>query len=117
SRSDGCRVNSLCVGSLVLAIRVAWLVGRWGRHSDACLFTLGSALFATDCRDRRITGNRGAGYLSASRKHWQAGARRRAKILVQQKTRRSVKRIAILGAGSWGTALALVLTRSRQPHE
>jgi glycerol-3-phosphate dehydrogenase (NAD(P)+) len=28
-----------------------------------------------------------------------------------------VKRIAILGAGSWGTALALVLTRSRQPHE
>jgi glycerol-3-phosphate dehydrogenase (NAD(P)+) len=42
---------------------------------------------------------------------------RRAKILGQQKTRRSVKRIAILGAGSWGTALALVLTRSRQPHE
>jgi len=27
-----------------------------------------------------------------------------------------VKKIAILGAGSWGTALAIVLTRSRQPH-
>lgn len=27
-----------------------------------------------------------------------------------------MKKIAILGAGSWGTALALVLTRSRQPH-
>jgi len=27
-----------------------------------------------------------------------------------------VKKVAILGAGSWGTALAIVLTRSRQPH-
>lgn len=27
-----------------------------------------------------------------------------------------MKKIAILGAGSWGTALALVLTRSREPH-
>lgn len=27
-----------------------------------------------------------------------------------------MKKIAILGAGSWGTALAIVLTRSRQPH-
>jgi len=27
-----------------------------------------------------------------------------------------VKKIAILGAGSWGTALAIVLTRSRQSH-
>lgn len=27
-----------------------------------------------------------------------------------------MKKIAILGAGSWGTALALVLARSRQPH-
>jgi glycerol-3-phosphate dehydrogenase (NAD(P)+) len=28
-----------------------------------------------------------------------------------------VKKIAILGAGSWGTALAIVLTRSAQPHK
>jgi glycerol-3-phosphate dehydrogenase (NAD(P)+) len=28
-----------------------------------------------------------------------------------------VKKITILGAGSWGTALAIVLTRSHQPHE
>jgi glycerol-3-phosphate dehydrogenase (NAD(P)+) len=28
-----------------------------------------------------------------------------------------MKKIAILGAGGWGTALAIVLTRSRQPHE
>jgi len=27
-----------------------------------------------------------------------------------------VKKIAILGAGSWGTALAMVLARSREPH-
>ena len=27
-----------------------------------------------------------------------------------------MKKIAILGAGGWGTALAIVLTRSRQPH-
>ncbi len=27
-----------------------------------------------------------------------------------------MKKIAILGAGSWGTGLAIVLTRSRQPH-
>src|SRR5260370_11738287 len=26
-------------------------------------------------------------------------------------------RIAILGAGGWGTALAIVLSRSRKPHE
>jgi glycerol-3-phosphate dehydrogenase (NAD(P)+) len=28
-----------------------------------------------------------------------------------------VKKIAILGAGGWGTALAIVLSRSRKPHE
>jgi glycerol-3-phosphate dehydrogenase (NAD(P)+) len=28
-----------------------------------------------------------------------------------------MKKITILGAGGWGTALAIVLTRSRQPHE
>jgi glycerol-3-phosphate dehydrogenase (NAD(P)+) len=28
-----------------------------------------------------------------------------------------MKKIAILGAGGWGTALAIVLSRSRQPHE
>lgn len=28
-----------------------------------------------------------------------------------------MKKIAILGAGSWGTALSIILTRSRQPHE
>ncbi len=28
-----------------------------------------------------------------------------------------MKKIVILGAGGWGTALAIVLTRSRQPHE
>jgi len=28
-----------------------------------------------------------------------------------------VKKIAILGAGGWGTALAIVLTRSHQPHQ
>lgn len=28
-----------------------------------------------------------------------------------------MKKIAILGAGGWGTALAIVLTRSREPHE
>src|SRR5216684_1289520 len=28
-----------------------------------------------------------------------------------------MKKIAILGAGGWGTALAIVLTRSRQPHK
>lgn len=28
-----------------------------------------------------------------------------------------MKKIAILGAGSWGTALTLVLTRSHQPHQ
>jgi len=28
-----------------------------------------------------------------------------------------LKKIAILGAGSWGSALAMVLTRSRQPHQ
>jgi glycerol-3-phosphate dehydrogenase (NAD(P)+) len=28
-----------------------------------------------------------------------------------------VKRIAILGGGSWGTALAIVLSRAREPHE
>src|SRR5260370_38258164 len=28
-----------------------------------------------------------------------------------------MKKIAILGAGGWGTALAIVLTRSRQPHD
>ena len=26
-------------------------------------------------------------------------------------------RIAILGGGGWGTALAIVLSRSRMPHE
>ena len=27
-----------------------------------------------------------------------------------------MKKIAIIGAGSWGTALAVALGRSRQPH-
>ena len=27
-----------------------------------------------------------------------------------------MKKIAILGAGSWGTALSIVLGRSQQPH-
>jgi len=26
-------------------------------------------------------------------------------------------KVAILGAGGWGTALAIVLSRSRKPHE
>lgn len=27
-----------------------------------------------------------------------------------------MNKIAVIGAGSWGTALAIVLTRSRAPH-
>lgn len=30
--------------------------------------------------------------------------------------RETMKKIAVIGAGSWGTALAIALTRSRQPH-
>ena len=44
----------------------------------------------------------------------------RAALFIQQgieRRDRRVSRIAILGAGSWGTALAIVLSRGARPHE
>src|ERR1700747_25198 len=58
---------------------------------------------------------RNPGRLSTSRQHLPPGPRRGTEVFLQQKGR-GVKKIAILGAGSWGTALAIVLTRSLQPH-
>src|SRR5207302_1823743 len=65
----------------------------------------------------RFAGDFGAGDFPTSRKYSAVGQRRRAEIFVRQKTRRAMKKIAILGAGSWGTALALVLARSRESHQ
>src|SRR5262249_36954107 len=99
----------------ILAIRLPGFDRGGSRHSSARVPALGAALRSAGERHLGVACPRCARSLSASRQHCAPVARRRTQVFLQQEGLQ-VKKIAILGAGSWGTALALVLSRSRQRH-
>src|SRR5205823_14632199 len=101
--------------SRILALRFARLDRCGSGYPADGLSPLGAAFCASGKRHTSVSGHRRTRHLSASRQHRSPCSWRGAEVFFQQEGP-SVKKIAILGAGSWGTALAIVLTRSRQPH-
>src|SRR6266852_4017047 len=109
--------RSFCTGGDFLALRFAGLHLRRGGYAAADLFSVGTASRAASGGDFRRAGRCGANRLQARRQHPTPGAGRRAEVFVRQKPERGVSRIAILGGGSWGTALGIVLSRAHRKHE
>src|SRR5229473_2746489 len=107
------------LGSVILFLLVVffWRYISLASISAADLYSLGAASRAAADRHFWRAGRGGDHHLQTRRQHPAAGARRRAKIFLRQKERRRVSRIAILGGGSWGTALAIVLARARRKHD
>src|SRR5262249_43159434 len=102
-------------GGGFLALRLPGIAGRGRGHAPLGVPLLGAPFRAPGRSDRRRSGHLGPGHLPASRQHRPAGARPGTEILARKRGA-DVKKVAVVGAGSWGTALALLLTRSREPH-
>src|SRR5438477_4353746 len=101
----------------VHALRFSGLHRRCCGNAAADLFFVGAASCATADRYVRSVCRGDAGGLQTRREYPAAGGGTRVAVFVWQDQRERMKRIAILGGGSWGTALALVLSRSRENHQ
>src|SRR5262245_24939054 len=116
ARATGLGDTVPCGGHRV-ALRVAGIDRRSCGDAFADLFFVGTAPCSAVNRHLRCFRRRDADRLQARREYPAPRRRPRVALFVSQEQRIRVSRIAILGGGSWGTALALVFSRSRHAHE
>src|SRR5215467_3816513 len=103
------RGRFVCPRRNFLEVRFARLGFGRSRNAIADLFSMGAASCSAGVRYVR-GGRRGtAHHLQTPRKPATLAGRRGAKVFFLQEQGCGMTQIAILGAGSWGTALSVVL--------
>src|SRR5262249_40787000 len=120
SRHAGCTA-CFRLGCWLVEVRFARVDFRRSGYAFAGLFSLGARSCTADRGYGGHADDCGVGGVEARRQHPAAHSRRGADVLLQQEERQGtngrMKRIAILGAGSWGTALSVVLSHAHRKHE
>src|SRR5258707_1310646 len=111
-------IAAYLIGSIPFGILLAEMFGGGGGCGPFFDLPLGGPPPGTAAnRHVRRVCSGDARRLQTRGEHSTTRGRARASIFIRQEQGRRVTRIAILGAGIWGTALALMLSRSPRAHE
>src|SRR2546425_1540980 len=98
---------------LALCVPGVHLCGRG--YAVPHLFSVGSGPCSAAARRLRHAPGRCAHRLESPRQHPETRGRRRAALRART-SKGQLMRIAVLGGGSWGTALAILLSSNRKAH-
>src|ERR1700688_1172807 len=107
----------ICFSDRLVEICFARFNRRGSRNAIAHLSSMGAASCSANNNHFWNHGRHPPDYLQTRRQHSAPRRRCRTQIFCGQERQNEMTKIAILGGGSWGTALSIVLSRSHKPHD